>query len=875
MGYVWNILILVSDIVTGFLSVRTTYLMNMFKYYRTNLVIRLVAKPPLFQSQRFWVSFTPNPASIVANRLGFDWNPSEENEVFILIPWTSTEHMLPIAGASLADFGEISVSEVSNLVTEEGLPAPLDISMYVCPCNMELFVPLPIIENLSPSLAKLISPIQTFAADESHTLLASHKISVNLGSITGGVGQVTLDNNLFIVTGATSASTVVTDLEANTNYTLHSVNGLDLTIQGFSLEPLATLTWDVSEAQEEMDTDQNDGRIQSWMAYSSSYENNPHAYRDEASFTGWSLDSYNLDRGDLVLNSEIYNEFRTSPNDHHLLPRLMAFRMYFNSEHMSYNKFVLPILGSKFIVRLKGFVRTQNVILSAPLISHFRDDENNDHSVYRCGRGALYVGYIDTGSEIRYIEPSTIDMLSPRDHDLMKSMLLPIDVSQAKLSLEGTEQMFEYTYNELSKQHVADYGKMTDHSLREDKHWQHLGTTYIASGDSSTSFSWSPVLSTATKELFRHMLVANTPLFKLTSTSNPSTNVMLRITELTDTDASSDAQILQLPGQEWDIKSGPLIFKPYWVEPTAGVFAEDLKFDFQISRIAGTIGTSFSIEWWLNTSTLEYHHMQDPDLKSVVVFDADGFTQCCGATKCICNRLKSKKYLGYNLEISESETVPEVLPVAEALSGVADVNQTTPATSDPGAADAGMVNSEARWNFTASITVDPVLTSMVRIPINNLIFGKYAATNASRYYKWKGTPRVKLMTTAASTTNAHIFVVHDNVTINQGATFLVKDFIRMFPTAIKTVNDDAIELDLMWRRLAPVAPIRGGGSADPDLGFLDICIPEFTQPLISGAINLIQISIYCDVSDVQFEHPIGYSSDATWTGINITEFTRS
>nr|UNY41971.1 MAG: polyprotein 2 [Picornavirales sp.] len=118
---------------------RTTSLMKYFQYYNSLNVWRVVAKAPLFSSKRFWVSYIPQGTKAnKTNNIGFEWNPTEEPEIFVVTPWTQFTRVLPtetISGDSL------QITDLTNTVFTEGLPTDLNMDVYCAPLEMYLYAP--------------------------------------------------------------------------------------------------------------------------------------------------------------------------------------------------------------------------------------------------------------------------------------------------------------------------------------------------------------------------------------------------------------------------------------------------------------------------------------------------------------------------------------------------------------------------------------------------------------------------------------------------------------------------------------------------------------------------------------------------------------
>lgn len=137
---------------------RVKYFINLFKYFHSMIVWKIVSKPPLFQSQRFWVAFNPtingSPLSFEDDNdlTGFEWNPSENNEIYVITPWSSIDYMDTIDSDS---FGRLLIKPRTDIVTELDLPTPLPISVYCAPLSMCLFQP----QIVSPSTTPSTTPV--------------------------------------------------------------------------------------------------------------------------------------------------------------------------------------------------------------------------------------------------------------------------------------------------------------------------------------------------------------------------------------------------------------------------------------------------------------------------------------------------------------------------------------------------------------------------------------------------------------------------------------------------------------------------------------------------------------------------------------------
>lgn len=121
---------------------RTQLQMVNFQHYACLGLWKLVAPIALFQSQRLWVSFKPDGAVAGGfDAIGFEWNPSEEAEIYVLTPWTATTRTLPVG----PDFPDtISITPITDLIYSEGQPTSLDVDVYFAPHEMSMYTPNPV-----------------------------------------------------------------------------------------------------------------------------------------------------------------------------------------------------------------------------------------------------------------------------------------------------------------------------------------------------------------------------------------------------------------------------------------------------------------------------------------------------------------------------------------------------------------------------------------------------------------------------------------------------------------------------------------------------------------------------------------------------------
>lgn len=127
-------------------SARTTEQMKFCNLFHSGCLVRLVCKTPLTTAISFWVHRTSRANSIDSFRSepGFAWQPSKQNEIFVLMPWAASDVTLPYNSSLDNAFLNLGIRPLSDLVREEGTATTLDVSVYFSPYQMRLYVPRPV-----------------------------------------------------------------------------------------------------------------------------------------------------------------------------------------------------------------------------------------------------------------------------------------------------------------------------------------------------------------------------------------------------------------------------------------------------------------------------------------------------------------------------------------------------------------------------------------------------------------------------------------------------------------------------------------------------------------------------------------------------------
>lgn len=238
-------------------STRTTYYMSTFQYYNCHTIVRLICKPALTQSQSFWVSRSANQLDFSTKRshseIGFNWVPSKQNEIYVLLPWFNENYIVPASSSPADVFGYLNVRNLTELVSTTGNEAPLQIAYYFSPLNMYTYNPIPVQPPLVPLAGAVTFQSYPYQFPSGSTNVASLKVTsptyISLrgiqGQTYGGAQQIytVLVNNLHV--GQTTYATVTFALSSTPVlfqaglYTINFHSGFGT----FSLGSSAELNW--------------------------------------------------------------------------------------------------------------------------------------------------------------------------------------------------------------------------------------------------------------------------------------------------------------------------------------------------------------------------------------------------------------------------------------------------------------------------------------------------------------------------------------------------------------------------------------------------------------------------------------------------------
>jgi len=391
------------------------------------------------------------------------------------------------------------------------------------------------------------------------------------------------------------------------------------------------------------------------------------------------------------------------------------------------------------------------------------------------------------------------------------------------------------TYDPKNKVAEQEYGKIKNHTSRLDTHWSPVGTQVLASRTSQLIFNTKDANKYTYNDLERHLIFSKYPVIQVRVTSTPSSNATLRITQLPVplTSPIPINEILQLPGHEFDLKSGDCKLQPYWNHETAGLFTDSglPEVAFQVDVIGGVIGTEpVYISMFVNSSPIEYFHLRaKPD---TVTTGAD-----------------------YQYQIGEPMEVDE--QGKDQMSSSSDPQiETNIARMNIDSSHAAATSSERRWQFVDSLAIAPT-TGLVSIKLTKAILGKHFLRHVQRYHYIRGTPRVRITFTNAKLTNANVHIVHNTYSPGTALTVKPHDWLTDAAYSLTGAAGPSVEIDLKWRVLEAYMAID-----DFDMGYLHIVIPQSSaaDSTVQVGQNLI-CTIQVDTSNMELRVPSVPSSD--------------
>jgi hypothetical protein len=776
IGFVWGTALKFSP--------RTKYLMKLFKHYNTDYLIRIVAKPALFAAQRVWVNlgFTASTQNV-----GFEWNPSEQNEVFVCVPWQQASLVATVSDVD-DHMPKVWISNVTPVVYADGLATTIEYAVYICPLNMFLYTPV-----ITPSIApppvetapylivedrqdpqNLKSPSACIIKSICVPASGGAQVGVNLNDGTGIEyffdynGYV--DNNWFALPGAV--------LPQKPTFSFPT---------GSDVSPLFTcVTWSNGTAPVLILADQREiPKGESTLTIA-----NP------------SFIVFNS------INSNGGTNIRTSP--------------LVNSSNNGNNSHGVQLSMSVFTAGGKTITLQSDVISNISIYNIQKEDDT-----------IIQIGGSETVNKGRYFDEDD-EIINLFKNDYVESQFV--------------EQISEYKYNPKFSVDQKIYGKTGNHTARCDTHWDSLPTkTFNTSNDVKYITITPSDYGVAAQDLKRHLFASQYPIVKLTSTSVPSSNVLFRITQIEVGTTPTYEQILELPGIEWDPKTGPLKVQPYWraLNPIReiGNYIEQFLFDVRV--LAGTIGTEpVIVSPFANYTPVSYHNP---------------YYNQAGNTRSI-PRFEFVEQMESGDQIGTASEVNELSKASESVSGPVRVTTIPNVSQMDSQVLYGKSDLAQAWRFVSAFSIDPTVSTYV-LPINNIAFGGPGYSESTGYKFWQGCPRFKILTSESRANNMSMAITTLPVTLDYTKIDTEHIVSGRNVTHFNTM-DGSCEVEAEWSspfpRLDVVTDgITAAASSSNTQGWLVFA----TYPSSSPPKNLIQI--YVDTSNVKFSIETGVR-DEVW-----------
>jgi hypothetical protein len=759
---------------------RTKYVMDMFTSYRSSLVWRIVAKPSLFQAQQFWVSFNPTIDGIPStygsanNLVGFNWNPSEQNEIYVVTPWSSLGYMTSVT--DFTQLGQLIITPRTNLITESGLPDPMQIFVYCAPKNMKLFTPQPITIDEVPA-AKFYHVTKSVKDTDSFTLSSVDNVFCSL--VDGGYSLATAAD-YSIVVGTNNLLQHV-----STGCNLSTVSSIGLQNVTVNLPVSSTLSM---------------AMISTKVFY---------------------VDGVVAQPSNTILYSAVGI-----------------------SDPVTISNYTSMVVSPSWPTSL------------AALTINYVDDTGNGIFLDTTSSSinkSLSVNQQEWTGPVTFTAAATVGVLYNSASETSPTLVNSI-------TIHGEEQMFKYSYNPTFQKNREVYGVTRDHTPRLDNQYSLVATHPLANSDDSVTFDFlNPDEGFANFDRDRHLMFSKYPILKLESASNPASNMLLRITQKQTAAELTLDQCYQLPGFDWDPKTGPRVFQPYWTSVYPAEFSDLASFHnpafIQVNTIGGTYGTTIELIMWYCPQTMDYHNMI-------------GFASTATPSTLKVKPLKHTK---------PTQPIPRRRPQKLIFGGIEQMDDLVSQTSDVAElpADGTVVQSEARWNYVASFKT-PASTSIISIPVNSRLLGPWAYRNAARFGRWHGNLRVKVMVNNSFLANGNFHVIHSNTHVLATDTIDTDKFVSVLGDighSVMGAPGSAVELQLDWRTTVPKLAMDHNSNRS-DNGYLLICIPVFSVSPTATELES-NITIYSDSSNLQYSLPRSSTVTGDYLPINFVTASRS
>lgn len=726
IGHVWG---------TSSFSKRTKHLMELFQYYSTLYLFKIIAKPSLFAAQRVWVGLGD---AADQTDVGFEWNPSEQNEVYCVAPWVQPEFVAETANSD-QHIPILTVTDLTDPIYADGVSTTIDYNIYVAPLNMTLYNPV-VTPTAAPPATEdtlVVTPVPAFALDSELT----------------NPGFVALPRNVDVINYGTNGS---------------------ITIQPDNVKLL------------DVTTSYTTNVVASNFASSVTYDN---------------------------IIPDMWEIVRLKDYDG---PLAVTTSVIGNANGV--NDITVDVPANSIVT-----ADASNIVSVDPvLISNLKND------TLSIADGCIFPNA--TTMVIRTSATATIYA-----HTISRG------TQYSNFGFD--EQISEYKYNPDFKVDARVYGKTGNHTSRCDTHWDAQQSIYFNTTD-DVKYITNSRKGTAHLDADRHFFLSKHPIMKLTSTSVPSANVKFRVTQIPPGTIPTLEEALELPGVEWDPKTGPLTMQPYWrskhpVRTTAGLS----DFLFEIRVLGGTISTEpVAVTAFANYTCVDYHY---PFLNAASVVRRPQFDEQMETVT------------------SDSNTEQEAdSATSESINGNVKISTPTEVVEEDSLRQYAPGNIGQTWRNVAKFQITSSQTA-VAIPINNRTLGAPAFQESQRYAFWRGNPRFKFVASVPRNYNGLFYTTQMPASMDI-ETLKASQIVQDREVSTFTAIDGSIEVESQWGtvmpRLRTLLDVNDNeNTQDTTLGYLVIYADQLSNNVTAN------ISLFVDSSDVEFLSEVGRITDAVWS----------
>lgn len=402
------------------------------------------------------------------------------------------------------------------------------------------------------------------------------------------------------------------------------------------------------------------------------------------------------------------------------------------------------------------------------------------------------------------------------------------------------EQIMELSYDENFADNQAIIGKPGPHTVHADSHWNFISKMDFNTADDSVFFAVDVAKDARSRrDLQKYNQYSKYPVVMFTAASIPTSNALFRITQDPNpfdptTELMSLGDALQLPGVEWDPKTGPLYLQPYWDTEYPTRYTDDPHtIVYHMHILAGTLVEPISVVSKVNYASVEYHNY---------FIDHATFNPTQGLVEQI-EEFEPSTTLSTTENLKAESTVNVADPV--------EVEVSSPVVKAMDDQTQELVTGLAsRYEFVHSTTFGPDV-AVFYYAMNYNMLGRDAFDEYIGYEYFTGKPRFKICMSCGTATAADAHIVQLPPTVDV-ANLTYADWVKIVksrPSGAVSVRDGSYEVEMEWM----VPNVRS--SRDTFLGYLAVVMPFSNQDGSAPQYlpSEIIMSLFTDSGNVSFQ----------------------